>query len=208
MLQSVYNDLVSAYSSNVDLNQRLWEELKKAYQAKGRYYHTIKHLEDLHGHLLEMKPHIQNWHAVLFTLFYHDFIYSIHNSDNEEKSANCAIDRMKQLSVPLALIEITRLQILATKAHTLSPDSDTNYFTDADLSVLGQERQTYTHYAQHVRKEYGFYPNLIYNPGRKRVLRHFLTMPRIYKTELAFQKWERNARLNLEWELNNLGAIG
>ncbi|NOS91676.1 MAG: hypothetical protein HOP30_07125 [Cyclobacteriaceae bacterium] len=208
MLESVYSDLVSTYSQNIDLNQKLWVELKRTYQSKGRHYHTLEHLENLYAHLLEMKPHIQNWHAILFTLFYHDFVYGIHSSDNEEKSAFSAFDRMTQLTVPKRLIEITRSQILATKAHELSPDEDTNYFTDADLSVLGQDRKTYSLYSQDVRKEYSFYPNLIYNPGRKRVLRHFLTMPRIYKTEFAFQRWENNARINLQWELDSLAGIG
>ncbi|MBI3219539.1 MAG: hypothetical protein HYZ44_08510 [Bacteroidetes bacterium] len=204
MLQAAFSELVSTYSGKMELKNRLWDEITEAYQAKGRYYHTLAHLENLHMHLSAMKDHINNWQAVLFTMFYHDFVYSPTRSDNEAKSAACAVDRMKELMVPDKLIDSCRAQILATKAHEYSPDEDTNYFTDADLSVLGQDTETYTTYCQNVRKEYSLFPDLIYKPGRRKVLKHFLSMPRIYKTDFAYQRWEQTARLNLQMELNNL----
>lgn len=130
-----------------------------------------------------MKDKIEKWETILFTLFYHDIIYNVLKQDNEERSAEFAKKRMKQLNVPTEIIENCQAQVLATKKHLVNSISDTNYFIDADLSILGADCETYKIYALNVREEYSIYPNLIYNPGRKKVLRHFLEMERIYKTD-------------------------
>ncbi|MFY8037693.1 MAG: hypothetical protein ACOVMQ_11030 [Cyclobacteriaceae bacterium] len=204
MLQSVFSQLVSAYTNNTERADQLWEEITRAYQSKGRYYHTLAHLEHLYEQLLAMRPAIHDWHMVLFTLFYHDFVYNPVRSDNEAKSAEVAVDRMKLIGVHDAQIALCRLQIEATKAHALSPDADTNYFTDADLSVLGQDAEMYRTYCEQVRKEYSIFPDFIYKPGRRKVLNHFLSMPRIFKTDFAYQRWEQPARINLAEELHTL----
>jgi predicted metal-dependent HD superfamily phosphohydrolase len=90
---------------------------------------------------------------------------------------------------------------MATKGHTFSDDPDTNLFTDADLSVLGKPWPTYEAYFKNVRKEYAIYPDFLYKPGRKKVLQHFLTMPRIFKTEYFYDAYESNARENITREL-------
>jgi predicted metal-dependent HD superfamily phosphohydrolase len=125
-------------------------------------------------------------------------------SDNEEKSAGVAESRMKQVSVPESIIKNCKEQILATKKHLDNSDTDTNYFTDADLSILGQDWNMYSEYYRNVRKEYSIYPDLIYNPGRKKVLKHFLDMERIFKTEYFYSKFEQQAKINIQMELKSL----
>ncbi len=83
-------------------------------------------------------------------------------------------------------------------------NSDANYFTDADLSILGQDWEIYTQYYKNVLKEYAIYPNRIYNSGRKKVLQHFLTMKNIFKTEYFYQKFEETARRNIQKEIELL----
>jgi predicted metal-dependent HD superfamily phosphohydrolase len=111
---------------------------------------------------------------------------------------------MKQIGVSDHMIQLCEAQILATKSHVKSADSDTNYFTDADLSILGQPWETYSAYYKNVRKEYAIYPDLIYNPGRKKVLTHFLAMDSIFKTDIFYQKFEMQAKENLQQELTLL----
>ena len=154
--------------------------------------------------MTDVKSEIQNWETILFTLFYHDIIYNSIKSDNEEKSAELAEKRMKQISVSNDIIELCKKQILTTKSHIKSTDSDTNYFTDADLSVLGQNWETYLLYCKNVRKEYSIYPALVYNPGRKKVLNHFLSMDRIFKTDFFYNKFEKQAKHNLQKEIESL----
>lgn len=204
MLKETFINLLSNYTDNKLVINVLWNEVVKNYSSKKRYYHTLNHLENLLNQLAEIKGEIENWNAVLFTLYYHDIIYNSLKSDNEEKSAVLATQRMKEIAVDQELIEVCQNQILATKTHVKSPNNDTNYFTDADLSVLGQPWEIYQKYYEDVRKEYAIYPNLIYNPGRKKVLTHFLSMDKIYKTDYFIGKFEAQARINLQNEFDSL----
>lgn len=204
MLKETFIELLTNYTDNDRLTNELWSEIEKRYSDKKRYYHTLQHLENLLTQLTEIKDKIQDWDSILFTLYYHDIIYNATKSDNEEKSAELAEKRLKQISVSNDKIEFCKRQILATKSHLKSTDRDTNYFTDADLSILGQDWKTYSLYFKNVRKEYSIYPNLVYNPGRKKVLNHFLEMDRIFKTEFFHDKFETQAKINLTNELNSL----
>ena len=192
------------YTDNDRLIKELWKEIEKRYSDKKRHYHTLQHLESLLTQLTGIKDKIQNWDIVLFALYYHDIIYIATKSDNEEKSAELAEKRLKQLSISNDKIEFCKRQILATKSHLKSTDSDTNYFTDADLSILGQDWETYLSYFKNVRKEYSVYPDFVYNSGRKKVLNHFLTMGRIFKTDFFHGKFETQAKRNLTNELKGL----
>lgn len=203
-LKEIFSNLLINYTTNSSLINELWDEVEKNYSGKKRHYHTLLHLENLLTKLTEVKSEIQNWDSILFTLFYHDIIYTALKSDNEENSALLAEKRMQQLSVSNDIIERCKNQILATKSHSKSTDSDTNYFTDADLSVLGQPWEIYSLYYKNVRKEYAIYPDFIYNTGRKKVIQHFLSMNSIYKTDYFYNQFEKVAKENLMKELSYL----
>lgn len=204
MLKETFIHLLTNFTSDESLINKLWTELEENYTSKERHYHTLQHLDNLLAQLTEVKGEIQNWETILFTLYYHDIIYNSLNSDNEEKSAELAEKRMKQISVSDDKIAHCKKQILATKSHLTSPESDTNYFTDADLAILGQTWETYSLYYKNIRKEYAIYPDLVYIPGRKKVLNHFLTMDRIFKTDFFYTKFEVQAKYNLHRELELL----
>jgi predicted metal-dependent HD superfamily phosphohydrolase len=150
-----------------------------------------------------VRPSIEYWDAIVLAVAYHDIIYNPLRSNNEERSAAVAVERLTAAGVDLDTVARTHQHILASKAHMLSADQDTNYFIDADLSVLGASRDEYAMYAGNVRKEYRYYPDLLYKPGRKKVLKHFLDMPRIFKTEPFYLNFDEQARQNLLWELEN-----
>lgn len=204
MLKETFIELLTNYSDNNGLIKELWNEIEKSYSNKKRHYHTLQHLYNLLSILTEVKDEVQNWESILFTLYYHDIVYDSLKSDNEERSAELCEKRMKQICVPHNTIKLCKQQILATKSHEVSTFSDTNYFTDADLSILGQDWETYSVYFKRVRKEYSIYPDVVYNLGRKKVLNYFLTMGRIFKTDLFHHKLEQQAKSNLTNELNIL----
>ncbi|WP_294674955.1 hypothetical protein [uncultured Fluviicola sp.] len=201
MLKETFTNLAKGYSDDLEQVDRLWEELVSFYADEHRYYHSLSHLENVFLRLKEVRELISDWDVVLFSLFYHDVIYDVEKPDNEEQSADLAEKRLLQLQVPVARIQKCREQILATKNHDFHSDRDTNYFTDADLSILGQDWETYLAYAENVRKEYAVFPDAVYNPGRTRVLKHFLQMDRIFKTDYFYDRLEKQAKENMQREL-------
>ncbi|MFK7972328.1 MAG: hypothetical protein AB8F95_18300, partial [Bacteroidia bacterium] len=183
---------------------KLWNEITESYNQKGRHYHDLKHLENLLAELEACRSFIQDWNAVLFVLIYHDIVYKATRSDNEAQSAVIAQERLQSFGVGKEMTDKVCDYILATKSHDTHQDMDCNLFTDADLSILGKGWEDYERYTQQVRQEYKIFPDLLYKPGRKKVLRHFLAMPRIYKTDFFFERYEDKARTNLERELEQI----
>ncbi|MBC7554482.1 MAG: hypothetical protein H7257_10930 [Taibaiella sp.] len=204
MLQQTFTQLALRYTPDTGLAGSLWLEIVTQYSGKGRYYHTLAHLDHLLGQLTAVRGLITDLDAVLFTMYYHDIVYDARKSNNEEESAALAQERMQCLGVPAVMITRCTQQIMATKQHLISDANDTNLFTDADLSILGSAPEAYALYAGQVRKEYAVYPDLLYNPGRRKVLLHFLDMERIFKTPHFIALFEGQARTNLQWELKKL----
>ncbi|MFY8003983.1 MAG: hypothetical protein ACOVNR_04040, partial [Chitinophagaceae bacterium] len=123
---------------------------------------------------------------------------------NEGDSAKLAMQKLSEIGYPAEKIAKCANMILATKLHELSEDNDTNYLIDADLAILGKGQFDYQKYTEKIREEYSIYPDFMYNNGRKKALQHFLQMSTIYKTEYFFNKYEKQARVNISNELEEL----
>jgi predicted metal-dependent HD superfamily phosphohydrolase len=201
MLQTTFTELAKKYTEDQDAIDAIWNEIAKNHSHPKRYYHTLTHLEHLLTQLTPIKTLINDWEPILFALYFHDIIYNVTKHKNEEMSSEWAGKKLTQLKVPVEMIKKTRRAITATKKHAFNDDPDINYFTDADLSILGANAEAYTTYTQQVRKEYAIYPDVLYKPGRKKVLEHFLQMDRIFKTDHFFDLYETQARKNLLEEL-------
>jgi predicted metal-dependent HD superfamily phosphohydrolase len=204
MLQPIFTELVGRYTEDEALILSFWNEIEKKYSGRKRYYHNLTHLQSMYDVLSGCKEEIHDWDIVLFSLFYHDIIYNVLRSDNEEKSAAMAVTKLRQLNITGDSIEKCRQLILATKAHSAATNTDIQFFTDADLSILGQPPEVYEAYSKQVRKEYSIYPDMVYKPGRKKVLEHFLGMRKIYQSAWFYNSYESTARLNLQKELEQL----
>ncbi len=206
-LANIFTELISKYAKDENLIiplqeiRTLWSKISKAYSQKNRYYHNLSHIDTIYQQLSSVKNEIEDWDMVLFALFYHDYIYKVHKQDNEQKSALCAEKTLQTLGISTERISNCTAIILATKGHSVSEIKDINIFTDADLSILGFPQKKYIQYLKQVRKEYKMYPNLLYNPSRKKVLESFLDMKSIYKTDYFKDNFETQARENIQYEI-------
>lgn len=203
-LKDLFFENSKNFSSDLILIEKFWLEIEEHYLQKSRKYHNLNHLEHIFRELDEVKNEINDFTLITFSVFYHDIIYKSTSKENEEKSAEFAVQRLQKLNLSESQLNRISNQILATKAHKKSSDQDTNSLTDADLSILGAERDIYQKYIENIRKEYSVYPDFLYKPGRKKALKHFLEFETIFKTEYFRNKYEEKARKNLEWEIGNI----
>ena len=201
MLENSFRLLLRNYTDDGTTIDRYWREINTCYTEPHRYYHTILHLNNFLKELTGIRTKLENLDAMLSALYYHDMIYDPLRADNEERSAIIAGERMEQISVPGFIIRATAGCIMATRSHEVSDNPDINYFTDADLSVLGQAPDIYKRYSNDIRKEYDIYPDVVYYPARKNVLLVFLQMMRIFKTDFFYKKYEEQARVNIKAEI-------
>src|SRR5215211_5582089 len=139
MTQAIFTKITAAYTVNPRLIQQLWNEIESTYSHPKRHYHNLSHLGHLLDELSAVEEQVQDWDILVFSVFYHDNVYNPLRRDNEERSISIAENRLSTIDVPPEKIKACSAQILYTKTHEQSPDPDTNFFTDADLSILGQE---------------------------------------------------------------------
>lgn len=200
-LSSTFHQLYYRYTTDTELIEQYYQELVEYYTAPSRYYHTFTHLNLMLQEMQRIKDTFQDWDAALFALFYHDVIYNPSRKDNEEQSAVLAQARLKAIACPSERIVQVEAHIVATKNHNQSLNLDTNLFTDADISILGQNWNHYHKYTQAIRKEYAIYTDEQYVKGRKEVLHHFLKMTPIFKTTYFRKLYEEKANENIKQEL-------
>ena len=74
---------------------------------------------------------------------------------------------------------------------------DTKYLIDIDLSILGAASNIFKEYENNIRKEYKWVPKYIYQKERFEVLKSFLRRKHIFYTELFREKYEHQARTNI-----------
>ena len=205
MFEEVFKNALST-QHNSPLINRLWVEIIDYYSTPNRYYHNLHHLDHIANELAAIKNEIDDWQTIIAAVAYHDIMYDPLNHDNEERSASLAYDRLTQLGWTSAQKQKCTEQIMATKYHQPSDNSDTNFLIDADLSILGAEARQYLEYTKQIRKEYQVYPDDIYIPGRKKVLAHFLGMEFVFKSSYFRAQYEDRARSNISTELQMLAG--
>jgi len=206
LIEELFRKALVTIGAKPEMITLLWAEVVRECSGKDRHYHTLDHLEQMARVLLPLMYKMEDADAVVLAIAYHDIIYKVTRSDNEQRSADLMRARLRPLGVSMERLQRVEDHILATKAHGPSTDPDTAYLCDADLSVLGASPEAYAMYAAAVRKECRRYPDLLYKPGRRKVLRHFLGMPFIYRTPAFREQFESAARRNLANELETLGG--
>ena len=197
---------------NIDLIQR-WRELFKnsgtngvdsiysdvleRYSESHRHYHTIDHVKACLRHL-DSVGNVVNRREVEMAFWFHDVIYDPFKKDNEGQSAIFACDALTKLGESEEVIGSVKHLVNLTKHPSDPRELNEKYLIDIDLSILGSSKDVYDSYENWIRKEYSKVPSILYRRGRKKVLRSFLDQPKIYSTELFGEKYETNARINLD----------
>ena len=179
-----------------------FDRLAAAYQAPTRHYHTLHHIEHL-LHLVDQAP-LHDAVAVELAVWFHDAVYNALKPDNEARSAAEALAFLRGSALAPARQQRVAFLIERTADHTQPQppdDADLLYFLDADLSILGAPEAEYWAYARHVRREYRLVPDLLYRPGRRKVLAKMLAAPVLYRTPALRDQYDAPARRNLQAEL-------
>ncbi|MFD1872373.1 hypothetical protein [Hymenobacter bucti] len=177
--------------------------LAAAYEAPERHYHTLAHIENL---LDRVGAHpLQDAVVVELAAWFHDAVYNALRADNEAKSAEWALAFLQSTSLAPARCERVADLIRRTQDHTQPQpptDADLLLFLDADLSILGAPVAAYWAYARQVRREYRLVPDLLYRPGRRKVLAKLLAAPVLFHTPSLREELDAAARRNLQAELD------
>ncbi len=202
-----WQKLAARYCKDQILIESIYNEICKRYNEKTRFYHNLNHIHTILKEIDKHEASINKLDTILFATWFHDIIYNSFRKDNEEKSAECAKTILRKMKVNETLITDVSHLILKTKDHvmvSIEESFDCRLFIDCDLLILGAEQSLYVNYMNNVRKEYRYIPNFIYKKARLKVLKLFIGTESIFKTKILRERYELQARKNLEFEINLL----
>jgi len=202
-LKEIYSELLSNIGFLANDIQQNWNNLEKAYSKKSRHYHNLTHLKEMIESFETYRDKLQNPDEILFSIFYHDFVYSASKKDNELKSAEFAVSIFTDVKPGFAEFDrhLVFDAICATQQHQQNEIEDINWLIDFDLKILAKDWEDYKIYFEQIRKEYRIYPDFLYKPGRAKALKHFLENEFIFQTEEFRGLYEEKARANIEKEI-------
>jgi len=201
-LAARWHSLLAPLLPDATARQTELTRLATAYDAPERHYHTLGHVENLLREVARFP--LQDATVVELAVWYHDAVYSALRADNEAKSAEWAEAFLRQTTLgPDRRARVADL-ICRTQDHTQPQppdDADLLLFLDADLGILGAPEAAYWDYARQVRREYRLVPDLLYRPGRRKVLAKLIEAPVLYHTPALREALDAPARRNLAAEL-------
>ena len=198
-LEEKYIELLANIGFEEKAIQQNWLDLEKAYSKKSRHYHNLTHIAAMILSFETYSDRLNKPNEILFSIFYHDYIYKSSKKDNELKSAEFALSILpKNISFDRQLIFDA---ICATQQHQHNAIEDINWLIDFDLKILARDWEDYKIYFEQIRKEYSIYPDFLYKPGRAKALKHFLEDEFIFQTEEFRGLYEEKARMNIEKEI-------
>ena len=198
-LKQKYTELLLKIGFQGNDIQQHWLNLEKAYSKKSRHYHNLTHIQDMIFSFEKYLDQLLFPNEVLYSIFYHDYIYVSSKKDNELKSAESAIKILpKNSDLNSTMVFDT---IVATQLHQHNDNEDINWLIDFDLKILARDWEDYKIYFEQIRKEYRIYPDFLYKPGRAKALKHFLENEFIFQTDEFRNLYEEKARENIEKEI-------
>lgn len=182
---------------------RLIDEILKAYEGEGRYYHTKEHLR----HMFEVYDrHFSNSSLVHeLTFWYHDFYYDPTRQDNEDRSAALAKKRV-ELDLQASGDIGSRVRDLILFSHYTRPpvSRDEMILHDVDLAIFGESQDLFGKYEKDIRQEYSFVPEADYRKGRADILGRFIRDPFYFTPEMCYSSYEDLAKRNIQKAIESL----
>ncbi|CAG7857839.1 hypothetical protein MCAMS1_02811 [biofilm metagenome] len=184
-------------TENAKLPIPLYHEVLAKYDEPHRFYHTQQHLTECLDNFCELRHLAMNPAEIELALWFHDAVYEPSRHDNELLSAEWAKYSIVAAGIDKAIADRIFQLILATQHHAKPDNTDTQILIDIDLAILGANPERYDEYEQQIRLEYAFVPESIFNAKRSEILQQFLAQPTIYNTPLFIERYEQQARTNI-----------
>ena len=160
----------------------LIQQLLAAYREPQRKYHSLQHLAECLALFQEHLDLAEQPGEVQIALWFHDAVYDVKASDNEQKSADWAACSLSEAGVAQARIDRV-VQLIMAPRHSVLPEiRDQQLLVDIDLAILGSSRERFLEYEQQIGEEYSWVPEVLFRHKRRAVLEEFMARRPIYNT--------------------------
>lgn len=178
--------------------------LESHYEQAARKYHTTRHINECLA-ILDRARHPEASNPLIeYALWFHDAIYNTFSRQNEERSADAAVRVLERSGRPAADCDLVRALILATRHGAQPSEPPLQLLVDVDLAILGADADRYAEFELQIRAEYWWVPTTLYRKQRGAILHSFVMRASIYSTHEFRERYERQARNNIAWGLEQL----
>lgn len=179
------------------LRDEIFAELVAAYTGPDRHYHDIRHIADCLTEFDGVRKLARDPDALRTAIWFHDVVYDGRRTDNEEQSAEVAAAALRRIDASGAFVGQVQQLILFTR-HDLEPTTaDGKLMVDIDLASLALPPDRFDENSRRIRREYLHVPEEAFVRARNDMLGGLLKRPRIYYTDVFYERYETRARQNL-----------
>jgi predicted metal-dependent HD superfamily phosphohydrolase len=205
------------YATRLESWQRIWRSLARPHQLEALYeavvaahaeahrvYHTLGHVQTCLAHLARYRALAEHRAEVALALWFHDAVYSSWRRDNERQSATWVARELRARGAGEHVCQHIEQLVLVTDHRRPATSADERLIVDLDLIVLGSPPESYTRYAEAVRREHRWVPGRLYRHRRAQLVERLLRSDSIYRTPAIAKRYEHQARTNLQRELDRL----
>jgi predicted metal-dependent HD superfamily phosphohydrolase len=173
-------------------------KILRSWKSWGRHYHTLDHLNACRAECEGARSLATRPAEVAMALWFHDAIYRTWRADNESRSAEWAARFLAEHGASAEVVSNVRQLVLVTAHAANELSGDAALVVDVDLSILGQPPAVYDTFERNVRKEYWWVAKRRFASARAAILKSFLARPTIYSWPSFRDRYEAQARWNLE----------
>lgn len=179
--------------------EHVFHTLRRAYAERHRKYHNGGHIRHCLMEFRAVWRVLRGPAAVETAIWFHDAVFVPGASDNEALSAKLAQEMLLAGGVSDEISARVAELIMATKHDgKLSPrDPDAIMLADIDLSSLGAHPKLFDENAQRIRSEMRM-SNEEFFRKQALFLAKLFQRSSIYGTDFFYDKYERQARKNIE----------
>ncbi len=185
----------------------MFQLLQKQYSEEGRHHHTLERIAMHLKALRSARRLADNEYALELAIWFQNYIYKPDSESNEQDSAEYAHDFLTASNLSGYADTVFDL-IVATK-HSDDWEAfagDKGLFVDIDLVVLGQKPEVFDAYEEQIRREHQHLSDETFREERLGKLRKLLARNSIYITDFFYNRYEEQARENLERSVTALSA--
>lgn len=182
-----------------------YKRLVDAYTEPHRHHHTLRwHIVDGLDELWRLRPLLEKPEEVELAWWLHDFIYKKQSKINEKRSSQAANNLCLNAMLEKQFADNVSSLVLDTGHNEVPKTSDGKFIADIDLLIFGKPPEVFDEYERRIRKEYSWVDPDEYRNGRSAVIERFSKRKKIYHTNRFQDKYEKQARQNLERLLSTL----
>lgn len=204
-----WKNLLSKFSKKSMISLDIpYNRITTVYNKLGRHYHNLNHISTCLEEFDSVgKSSFEYPLESEVAIWFHDFIYFINDTNNEEKSALVANGYLWSLGFSPEQRNKVRQIILATSHNETVTDNDSQLVCDIDLATFGKPKKIFTEYEQNIREEYYSIPDVEYYAARMKILKKFLARDNIYYSQFFRKKYELEARRNIFESIEELQRV-